>query len=156
MQRMLITYYSRGGHTRQVAEYAAAQSGADLEQVVEVTPRRGGFWGNMLTTFETLSGRASIIQPLTAHPAGYDIVLFGTQVWAGSLNPPARAYVAAHGPELGRYALFCTMGGMGAQRVFQEFAALVGHAPERTLAIAQHHLPTGAYRPQVDAFLSGL
>jgi flavodoxin len=153
---MLITYYSRSGHTRQVAEHAAARRGADLEAIVEQTPRRGGFWGNMLTTFETLRGQPSAIQPLRSDPADYDIVLFGTQVWAGQLNPPARAFIAVRGKQLKRYALFCTLGGMGSERAFAQFAELVGHPPERTLAIPQHLLPTGAFKAQVDAFIDGL
>ena len=156
MARILVTYYSRSGHTRQVAEYLVARSGADVEPIIEVVPRRGGIWGNTLTTLETLRGRASAIRPPVSNPADYDIVLFGTQVWAGGLNPPARAFAAARGPQLTRYGLFCTLGGMGSQRAFEQFAALVGHSPERVVAIPQNLLPTEQYRQKVDAFLEGL
>ena len=154
--RILVAYYSRSGHTRQVAEYAAARSGADLEPILEVTPRRGGPWGNTLSTLETLRGKASTIQPLRANFADYDVVLFGTQVWAGSLNPPARAFAAARGHMLTRYALFCTLGGMGSEHAFAQFATLIGHPPERTLAVPQHLLPSGGFHAKVDAFLDGL
>lgn len=156
MTRILITYYSRSAHTREVAEYAALRSGAVLEPIVEVTARRGGFWGDTLTTLETLRGQPSQIRPIKADPTDFDIVLIGTQVWAGSLNPPAKAYIASRGAQLGRYGLFCTLGGMGAERAFGQFAALVGRAPERTLAIRQSLLKGQAYREVVDAFLDGL
>jgi hypothetical protein len=156
MGRVLIVYYSRSGHTRQVAEYIAERSTADIEPILEATPRRGGFWGNILTSFETLRGQPSIIKALGSDPRTYDVVLFGTQVWAGSINPPARAFAAAHGGQLKRYRLFCTLGGMGSEHVFGQFAALVGHPPERTLAIPQSLLPNGAFRARVDSFLDGL
>jgi multimeric flavodoxin WrbA len=156
MGRILVTYYSRSGHTREVAEYAAAKCGADLTPILEVKPRSGGFWGNALTTLETLRGHPSALQQCRINVADYDIVLFGTQVWAGSINPPARAFAEAYGAQLKRYALFCTLGGMGSQRAFGQFERLVGHPAERSLAIPQRLLPGEAFKPTVDAFLSGL
>ena len=41
MKRILIVYFSMGGHTRKLAEEIQAATGGDIEELVEVHPRRG-------------------------------------------------------------------------------------------------------------------
>ena len=156
MGRVLVVYYSRTGHTRQVAEVIASLTDADTEEILEIAPRRGGFFGNIATSFESLGRKPSNIVATTRDPADYDLVLIGTQVWAGSLTPPTRAYLAARGTSIGRYALFCTLGGMGSERVFGTIAHVVGHPPIATVAIPQHTLSNGGFHMKVESFVAAL
>jgi len=45
-QKILVAFYSRTGHTRQVAEAIAAALDAELEAIEDVRPRLGiiGWW----------------------------------------------------------------------------------------------------------------
>ncbi len=154
MPKILVAYYSRTGHTRKLAEALTQALSADIDPILETVFRRGGFLGNLVTTWEALGKRESAIRPSILDPGAYDLVAIGTQVWAGNLPPPVRAYVSRHRGRINRFALFCTLGGMGSERVFAEIARLIGRQPVARLEVRQSQLPTGAFRPALAAFAS--
>lgn len=156
MPGLLVAYYSRTGHTKRLAEAIAAASQATFDPILERHRRRGGFVGNMVTTFQALTGQTSEILPAGQDPRQYSLLAIGTQVWAGSLPPPVRAYVLANRERIGDYALFCTLGGMGSSRVFGQIAELLGRAPLETLAVRQGQLPSGAFLSKAVEFAAAL
>lgn len=131
MKPVLVVYFSRTGYTQRVAERIARATGADCEPIKERSARTGllGYWRSAR---EALRKSAVEIEPATASPRDYALVVLGTPVWAGNMSSPMRAYIAQHKPEFGRVALFCTQGGSGGEKVLRAMAESCGRSPVAT------------------------
>ena len=122
-----IVYYSMSGNTRYVAERMAAALHADL---IHLVPRKAYpdsgfkkfFWGGK----SALMGDKPALEPYAFDGDGYDLVLFGSPVWAGTFAPPLRTFIkenraALEGKRLA--AFFCCSGGPG--KVLEKFKAFL-------------------------------
>ena len=112
-----VVFYSQSGNTRLVAEKMAQILGADL---VPLTPKKkypdSGFkkffWGGK----SAMMGEKPALEPYVFHAKLYDTVVLGTPVWAGTIAPPLRSFIAENKKALqGKaVALFaCCSGGPG-------------------------------------------
>ena len=155
MGKTLVAYYSRTGHTRQIAEAIAAQCSAQVEQIRDVRNRTGwlGYWRS---AYEALRKRPAVIKDVANNPATYDLVVLGTPVWAGNMSSPMRTYIAAHGAHFTRIAVFCTEGGASGENVVSHIAELCGIAPIATLIVTGHDFASGDFRHKVTAFVNAL
>jgi len=90
--KSLIVYYTRTGNTRFVAETIAAEIGADVEEVVDLKKRRG-LLGFLIGGKDARQGKETKISPTTKIPNDYELVIFGTPVWAGKPTPAINTYL---------------------------------------------------------------
>jgi hypothetical protein len=62
--KTLVVYFSRSGHTRQVAREIASRCGADLEAIREERGRAGllGYWRSGWPRPEPFTGRSGLIR----------------------------------------------------------------------------------------------
>ena len=155
MKNILVVYFSRSGYTRRVAEYIAHAVGADCEAILEGRSRRGllGYWRSAR---EGMRGIASDIEPGSANPRDYRLVVLGSPVWAGHVSSPVRAYIARHKTDLSNVALFCTEGGSGAPRVLQAMAALCGRTPVATAFFTDRDIDGAGFDSKAAPFISAL
>ena len=133
-----IVYYSMSGNTGYVAEKIATALNADL---ISLVPKKAypdsGFrkflWGGK----SALMGDRPKLEPYDFDGASYDLVIFGSPVWAGTFAPPLRTFLHQHRDELqGKRlaAFFCCSGGPG--KVLEKFNAyLDGIQPEQELIL---------------------
>jgi flavodoxin len=147
--RILVVYYSRSGTTRDLASAIARTLGADVEALVDDTPRSGRL-GYLRCGLDSLLERDAPIRPATKDPRDYDLVVVGTPVWAANVSSPVRAYLHAMRGRLTRVAFFCTMGGSGDARVFRKMEALCGASVVARLAQRERAL----WKPAEAAILS--
>lgn len=151
--KTLIPYYSRSGHTDQLARELAEKCDADLDRIQDADGSRSGFWGYLRSGWQAIRGTQAAIQPSTRDPGRYDLVVIGTPVWNWRLSPPVRAYAAAHSARFKQVAFFCTEGGSGEQRVFTELQRICSRAPVATLAVKEGELASGAYKTKLQMFV---
>ena len=112
-----IVYYSLSGNTKYAAEKMAQALGADLIPLVpkKTYPDSGFkkfFWGGK----SALMGEKPALELYTFQADAYDCVILGTPVWAGTIAPPLRTFIADHQITLQgkRLAVFaCCSGGPG-------------------------------------------
>lgn len=112
-----IVYYSMSGNTRYAAERIAQTIGADLIPLVptKAYPDSGFkkfFWGGK----SALMGDKPALEPYAFDPNAYDLVILGTPVWAGTIAPPLRTFIAENAASLRdkKVAVFaCCSGGPG-------------------------------------------
>jgi flavodoxin len=154
-KKILIVYYSRTGTTRIVAEHLSHMLGCDLETIAEPADRRGilGYWRSII------EARRQSRPPIAApgnDPSHYDLVIVGTPVWAWSVASPVRSYLAANRGKLPETAFFCTMGGAGGDRTFDQMEGVLGKAPLVRCAIHARDVTTGAYREKLNPFMTAL
>jgi flavodoxin len=147
--RVLVVYFSRSGHTKQVAERVARALGADLEAIRDHADR-GGWLGYLRCGFETALGASSEIDPPRHDPSRYDLVVVGTPVWGASVSTPVRTWLWHERARLPDLAFFCTLGGMGAGRALGQMERVAGKPPLATLAVREAEV--AASRERVEAF----
>lgn len=153
--KILVTYFSRSGYTRRMAERLARMLNAQIAPIEEVGAR-GGPLGYLRSLLEALRRRdAAIRRPLT-EPDDFDLVLIGTPVWASHPSSPVRAFARLYGPRIKHAALFCTLGGRGAEPALSELAGLIGSTPIATLALTDRELDAGGGGDKLIRFAKAL
>jgi len=118
-----IIYHSETGNTRHVAQHLASSCDGKL---VEVTDRASH---NRLTRFLVWCKMArgeekTPIEPASIDVSGFDLLVFGSPVWAFKPTPAIHAAIdALKGCEGKRATAFCTHGGSPGQtaEVFQRW-----------------------------------
>ena len=149
--KILVIYFSHTGITQKVAEAIAAKYDADIEQIKEANDR-AGVSGYLAAGRDALFKRHGSIQSAHKDPAQYDLTILGTPIWAWSVSPPIRAYIAEHKSNFSQVAFFCTEGGSGGKRAFQQMAELIGKQPVATLEINEPDLKAGTDQEKLETF----
>lgn len=158
MNKILVVYYSRTGRTKKVAEAIAAKLGADIEEIVDTTPRKG-LRAIFHSTLDGLFNRTTDIKEPVKDPYDYDLVVVGTPIWAGSVCAPVRDYFTWTEGSIRKVAFFLTHGSIGEGRVFHQMEAMSGAKPLETMAL--HRLDLWRNRgkrgkAKIDAFAEKL
>ena len=112
-----IVFYSLSGNTKYVAEKMAQALGAYMIPLVpkKTYPDSGFkkfFWGGK----SAIMGEKPALEHYTFQADTYDCVILGTPVWAGTIAPPLRTFIAENLSALQgkRLAVFaCCSGGPG-------------------------------------------
>lgn len=134
--KTLVVYYSRSGSTQRVAQTLAKNLAADLEEIIDLTPRSGaGGW--LRAGRDATLKRDTPIQALQTLPDDYELVVVGTPVWSFNVTPAIRTFLHEYGPRCRRVAFFCVMGGSGENRTFRTMTELAGKQPLATLAMRE-------------------
>lgn len=155
MKRTLIVYYSRTGYTRRCAEALAEFADADLEAITEDRTRRG------IAEFFRSAIEAYRCHPAEIHaarltPGTYDLVVFGTPVWAGRICSPILGYLKAHKNQVGRYAVFCTVGGSDGTVALDQFAGIIGKPAAEELIVTDKEIDAGKHKLLLERFAERL
>ncbi|MBW9105183.1 flavodoxin family protein [Paraburkholderia phenoliruptrix] len=153
--RVLIVFFSRTGTTRRLATALAGLSSADVEEICDYTERRGAS-GYLHCVFDSWRKRPAEIVPTGLDPSQYDLVVIGTPVWAGAVSAPVRAYLLQNRSKLRHVAFFCTLGGLGAEGVFDEMRALAGKAPVAQCKVRAAEIEHGVAAAAFEAFAATL
>jgi flavodoxin len=109
--KTLVTFYSRDGHTKKVAEKIAKFLKCDIDEIVDKKDRsRIIGW--------LISGKDASTKKLTEienkkDPSKYDLIIIGTPVWAFTMTPAIRTYLTKNKLKFknNKIAFFCTFGG---------------------------------------------
>lgn len=155
MPKFLVVYYSRTGHTQQVAKALAERLGADLEPIREKRSRLG-FMEYWRSGRESFFGILPTIEPSKHDPAGYDLVILGSPVWASQPSTPMRAFLAANRDKLKAVACFVTLGGSGAQKTLGRMADAAGLPAIATFSATERELKTGKWTEGMERFVGAI
>jgi len=154
--KALVVYYSRSGHTRQVAELLAQKMSADLQELIDRNARKG-LVGWLKSGRDAIKEKETELAPLDHSPENYDLVVVGTPVWAGHPAPAVRTFLGKHDLGGKRVAFFCTMNARGGEETFAIMKGLLsGEEPAGTLAVAMKKQLTEGIKKQVDDWASQL
>lgn len=149
MTRILVVYYSQGGHSKLVAEAIASACDADIEAIHEVKRRTG----TLRSALEGLFERLTDISPVEKDPGDYDLVVVGTPVWVANISSPIRTYLTQQRDKFKQVAFFSTMGGIGGNRVLRKMAALSGQTPVASFTVIDRQLNSQVFQDKVKQFV---
>ncbi len=112
--KVLILYYSQTANTRTVAEAIQARLGADMEEIVPVTPYAGSYQETIERCLqEREQGIVPEVQPIAADLSQYDIIFLGYPIWFGTYAPPMAGLLKAIDLSGKKVVPFCTFGSGG-------------------------------------------
>ena len=155
MSRILIMYFSMGGHTQRLAEEIRSATGADIEEIIELRPRHG-VGGMLRALWDASLRRKPGVLAAKHNPAEYDLLALGGPIWARHLAAPVRTFAEQYGPRAKRVAFFCTEGKQGAETAFADLEKLCQHKPVATLAVDAQHLASADHRSDFGRFVACL
>lgn len=153
MSRILIAFFSMGGHTRDLAEEIRKATAADIEEISEVHPRYG-LRGMLRALWDASWRRKTPIHPLRRDPADYDLLVLGGPIWAKHLAAPVRSFAEYYQRRSKQVAFFCTEGGSGAEEAFADLERLYEQSPVATLVVDAKHLVD--HRAELGRFIARL
>ena len=115
MRKILVTYFSAGGITKQVGERLAGAIGADTFAIVPEAPYTEAdiFWKNPFARCnkEKLGKKDVPIAGKCPDPAAYDLILIGFPIWYGGAPNIIRTFLKQYDFSGKKIAIFATSGG---------------------------------------------
>ncbi len=153
--KILVVFYTRDGHTRAVAQEIAKALGADIEEIVD-TKNRKGFINWFIAGRDASRKFPTTIGPIQKDPAGYDLAVIGTPIWAWAMTPAVRTYLTQNKGKIKEAAFFCTEGGSGGEKTFGFMEELSGLKPKATLELNSKELAGTARDAKINEFVSKL
>lgn len=122
-KKVLVVYYSQTSNTKSVAQEIATRLGADVEEIVPVTPYDGDFQATIARCMEEREqGITTDIKPLATDIANYDVVFIGYPVWFGTFAPPIAAFLDKVDLSGKIVVPFCTFGSGGLDSSVRDLA----------------------------------
>ena len=127
--KTLIVYYSLEGNTKYTAEKIAERTGAELLRLEAEKAYPAGkvtkyFWCGK----SAVMGKTPKLKPYTVNLSEYDMIVFGTPVWASTYTPPLRSFIKEHKEELihKKIAFFACSAGGSAEKCFANLKEELG------------------------------
>jgi len=153
--KTLVAFYSRTGTTRKVAENLAGKLGADVEDIID-TADRSGIIGYIKSGKDALQKKLADIKPTDKNPEDYEMVIIGTPNWASKMAPAIRTYISNNKSKIKKAAFFCTQGGSGDVKLFDEMVVFSGIHPVARMTILTREVPKNNFQEKLDKFISQL
>jgi flavodoxin len=148
----LVAFYSRTGTTKILAQVISEVLACETEEIFD-TKNRSGVFGLLSAAWDGGFKRATPIKETKKDPALYDIVILGTPIWNSAMAPAMRTYISEYRDCLKEVAFFCTCGGSGQKRVFEEMEELSGKKPAAVLEVTKGEVKKKKHGPKIDQFL---
>lgn len=136
--RILVVFYSLQGSTQYAAQAIAAKTGADLLQLKPLrdVPARG-FMKYFRGGKQAVKKEKPELEPFDKVANQYDLVFFGTPVWAGTFAPALNTFFSSQSIKGRKVALFCCFEG-GSGKTFDHLRTeLAGNAVLGELELAR-------------------
>lgn len=150
--RVLLVYYSRTGHTKDVALSIKTKLECDVLEIHDTTNRKG-FWGYLKSSLGAMLGKSTELNIVDHNPKDYELIIIGTPIWAQNVSVPVRTYIMQMGGKFNQVAFFCSMGGSGYQVAFNNMEGICGKTPQATLAITEDSVKNRTYDDDVSGFV---
>ena len=119
----IVIYYSMSENVDYCAKMIANKCNADLLRIFpeKAYPDKGFkkfYWGGK----SAVMAETPKIQPYYFDPAKYDMIIFGTPVWASTFSPPLRTFIKENreGIKGKKYAAFACCSGSGGNKALNK------------------------------------
>ncbi len=153
--KILVTFYSRTGTTRKVAQRLSQELGADSEEIIDLK-KRAGLGGFFSSGFDAVRKNKASIDSLENDPVEYDLVVVGTPIWAGQIAPAIRTYLTANRSKIKKVAFFSTGSEADHEKTWPDMREACGQAPVATLALSAKSVVSGEYFSRLKDFVAKL
>ncbi len=151
--KILITYYSWTGNNKDIAELLRGELDCDIAEISEIKSLRVGPWGYMINGVRAALKMAARIDPVK-NLENYDLIVFVTPFWVGTLPPAARAFLLENKEKLKRIALLSISGtGIANEKVIGEIENLLGKKLSASLLLNEEEFKGEKYMKKFNNFV---
>lgn len=132
---ILISYYTRTGLTKKVAQIMAKKLSADTDCIHDKKERIGA--GKYIAAGTDAALEKTTRIEYTLNPSGYDVVILGGPVWAFNISPALRTFIMKNLDVLKQKKIlfFATEYNSGAAKKFNTMQQLLGIKPVSTMIL---------------------
>jgi menaquinone-dependent protoporphyrinogen IX oxidase len=149
-QKILLSYYSRTGNTRIIAETISKKLRCDLEEITE-PKNRSGLMGYMSAGSDAQKMVITSINPTQRNVEDYDLVIVGTPIWAWNMSAPIRSYLTANKGKFRQLAFYLTLDGRPGETL-RNMENVVGKAPLASELFYSSEIKKKSYEDKVERF----
>ncbi|KKS67557.1 MAG: hypothetical protein UV36_C0006G0007 [Parcubacteria group bacterium GW2011_GWC2_42_6] len=168
--KILIAYYSRTKNTERIAlaikenfikavsdsikaNKIALMPQCDIEAILD-TKNRIGIIGYLFAGRDAVKKKLTKLKPLKFNPTDYDLVIIGTPIWAYNVSVPVKTYLMQNSGKFKNVAFFCTQGGKGAEKAFEEMENDCGNKPIATVKFLTKDVARNNFKNDLEKFIS--
>lgn len=129
-KKILLSYYSRSGNAKVIAQKIAKVLNCDIDEVSDLKRREGFFNTIIKSPIESfLKIKTKISYKID--PSRYKMIIFGSPVWANNLSPATRTYVLKNKEKIKNYAFFltCANDKNNFEKILIDFKRMIGKEP---------------------------
>ncbi|MEI8216873.1 MAG: hypothetical protein WCF96_07215 [Eubacteriales bacterium] len=101
--RTLVVYYSRTGKVKMAAISLAKELNSDILEIVDKDKRKG-ILGFIKSGRSATKKEQANIEKITVDLKEYELIVLCSQVWAGNISAPARAFLNIYGKDINNIA----------------------------------------------------
>lgn len=135
MEKILVIYYSRHGHTRIVGKKIAKTLKVNIEEIIDLKDRSKIIsWAE--SSFDDQIRKPTKIKKPINQSSDYDLVIVGTPIWDG-VTPAVKAYLSQN--KFNKIAFFSTFGA-SEEDAFEVMAKLSKTEPIATLGLQDRQI----------------
>ena len=153
--KILVTFYSRSGKTKKVAEAISKILKCDKEEIFD-TKNRKGIPGFLSSGSDANLRRLTAIKEIKNNPSLYDLVIIGTPIWSSNISTPIRTYLSLHKDDFKKVAFFCTRLGSDTEKAFSDMKHLSQKTPLALLELTSREVARDQYMEKVKEFIKNL
>ncbi|MFX1320587.1 MAG: flavodoxin family protein [Promethearchaeota archaeon] len=151
----LVVFYSRTGNTKKIGELISRELNCEYEEIFD-TKKRSGVIGFLRAGADATREKLTIIKEIEKNPELYDLIIIGTPIWSKRMSTPIRTYITEYRSKIKNVAFFCTKGGKGDHKAFENIAKLCDKQPLSTLEINKKEIKEGLYSNKIRKFILSL
>jgi flavodoxin len=147
--KVLVAFYSRHGHTKNVGEKLAKLLKADIEEISDTKDRsRLATW--FASAFDEELKTPTKINIPQKDPSKYDLVVIGTPIWDG-IVPPVKSYLEMNKGKFKKVAFFSTFGA-SAEDAFYVMSEIIKKNPIAVMEIQDRQVILGEDKKRIEEF----
>lgn len=153
--KYLIVFYSRKGTTKKIGEVISNKINSEHEEIID-TKKRKGIIGFLISGKDATLKKLAKIKEIQKNPELYDLIILGTPIWNRRMTPAIRTYITEQKHNIKNVAFFCTEGGSGGSRTFDNMAKLCEKPPVSTLEITKNDIKEESHLDKIQNFIQEL
>jgi len=128
-KKILITYYSRTGNTREIAHQIHKRVGGDIIELKPVEPYPEDYEETKKRAMQELnSGSKPVLKTKVEKIGPYDVIFVGTPIWWGTICAPVKSFLSQYDLSGKTIMPFITHQGSGLGRSVSDITALCPHS----------------------------
>ena len=125
--KALVIYYSRSGHTQDIAQRIQQRTGADLYRIELQEPLSSAPWMYLILKRQLSTGRYPALHPPLPDVSQYDVVFVGSPIWWYTAATPVLQFLREMDFKNKKVVPFSTQGS-NYGTFFEDFAARAKNA----------------------------
>jgi len=121
--KTLVLFYSLSGNTRKLAAQKAAETGADIEEIIE-TKKMSVLKAYVIGAYKAMKRKKTEIQPIKSQLNNYEKIIIMSPVWAATPAPAFNSIVEQLPPGK-KIELVMVSAGSGTKKSAEETKKLI-------------------------------